>query len=78
MASVFKWIAWILGAILAICGLYLGIAGAISGLAAFGSGLCLIGVGIALHVLADIHLRIQLLYTDHVREKLEKESELSE
>ena len=52
--------------------------GAFSGLAAFGSGLCLIGVGIALHVLADIHLRIQLLYMDHAREKGEKESELSE
>lgn len=72
MASVFKWIAWILGTILAIYGLYLGIAGAISGLAAFGSGLCLIGVGIALHVLADIHSRIQILYTDHVREKRNK------
>lgn len=69
MASVFKLIAWILGTILAIYGLYLGIAGSISGLAAFGSGLCLVGVGTALHVLADIHLRIQLLYMDHVREK---------
>ena len=52
--------------------------GAFSGLAAFGSGLCLIGVGITLHLLTDIHLRIQILYTDHVREKREKESELSE
>ncbi len=78
MASVFKWIAWIIGASLAVGGIVLTVLGVLSGLAAFGSGLCLVGVGIALHVLADIHSRIQILYTDHVREKKEKESELSE
>lgn len=71
--SVFKWIAWLVGASLAVGGIVLTVLGVFSGLAAFGSGLCLVGVGIALHVLADIHLRIQLLYTDHVREKREKE-----
>lgn len=78
MASVFKWIAWLIGACLAVGGIVLTVLGVFSGLAAFGSGLCLVGVGIALHLLADIHLRIQILYTDHVREKREKESELSE
>lgn len=71
--TVFKWIAWLVGASLAVGGIVLTVLGVFSGLAAFGSGLCLVGVGIALHVLADIHLRIQLLYTDHVREKREKE-----
>lgn len=78
MASVFKWIAWIIGTCLAVGGIVLTVLGVFSGLAAFGSGLCLIGVGIALHLLADIHLRIQLLYTDHAREKREKKGELPE
>lgn len=76
--TVFKWIAWLVGASLAVGGIVLTVLGVFSGLAAFGSGLCLVGVGTALHVLADIHLRIQLLYMDHVREKREKESELPE
>lgn len=72
MVMVFKWIAWLAGAGLAVAGIVFAVFGEISGLAAFGAGLCLIGVGIAIHLLADIRLRIQIMYLDHVREEREE------
>ena len=47
--------------------------GEISGLAVFGVGLCLIGVGVAIHLLANINLRVSILYSDHRRDEVAQE-----
>lgn len=75
MAAVFKWIAWLVGAGLTVYGFLMAVLGEISGLAVFGIGLCLIGVGVAIHLLADINLRVSILYSDHRRDEENKSPE---
>ncbi|HIR52675.1 MAG TPA: hypothetical protein IAB39_04645 [Candidatus Onthovicinus excrementipullorum] len=73
MAAVFKWIAWLVGTGLTVYGFLMAARGEISGLAVFGVGLCLIGVGVAIHLLANINLRVSILYSDHRRDEVAQE-----
>lgn len=75
MANIFKWIAWLIGAGLAIYGIVL-MFFSIIGLILFCLGLILFCVGVAIHLLADIHLRVGLMYDEHWRQKKTQEEKV--
>ena len=71
MATVFKWLFWFFGIALLAFGIVLAFSGGLEGFAVLAGGLCTFGVGIALHLLADIQLRVKLLYSELEQKKRE-------